>query len=174
MQEDEEAVGPSSGAEEAAEMMQEAEEANAEPSLGGSEAADMIENDEEAAAGPSSERAKAAEMMPEDEDDAAQPHCNDHRYDAVGGLSSTDGADRSIQTASLSTKHKAMMKMMLQRMFQNDAGARPELAELVQQFNKSAIKPESAECIQQASFEKSSYDSTWPSCCCRSRVNIMQ
>lgn len=131
MQEDAEAPEPSSGAQEA-DMMQEDEEANAGPSLCDAEASDMTQGDEEDAARP----------------DAS---CSDDGDEVVGDPSSTDGAERTIQSASLSTKHKAMMKMMLQRMFRSNAGACLELAKLVKQFNKAATTPASAEQIQQAS-----------------------
>ena len=153
VQEDEEAAGPSSGAEEAADMMQEDEEAHAGPSSGGGEAAGITETDEEAAAGPSSGGAQAADLRQEDEELAARPDSNDNGDKAVAGPSSTDGAESNIKIGSLSTNHTAMMKTMLQRMFKHNAGARPGLAQLVEQFNKSAMKPASAECIHQASSE---------------------
>lgn len=153
MQEDEEAVGPSSSAEqEAADTMQEDEEDHAGRSLGGGEAAEVTEKDEEAAAGPSFESTKVANMMQEDED-AARSDSNDDGDEAAAGPSSADGAESSIQTGPLSTEQKAMMKTMLQRMFKHNAGARHGLAQLVEQFNKLATKPASAEWIQQASSD---------------------
>ena len=116
---------------------------------GGGEAADMMLEDEEADAGPSSGGEKVADRLQEEEEGAARSDPS-RDGDASAGPGCIDGAKRSPQTGTLFTRQKALLSVMLQRMFKNNTGGRLELAQLVGQFNKLAMKPASAEEINQA------------------------
>ena len=138
-----------------AEDLQEDEEAVAWTGSGGGEAADMMQEDEEANTGPSSGGEEVADMLQEDEEDAATS-ISHKDGDASAGPSRIDGAERIILTGTLFDRQKALLKMMLQRMFRTNTGARLELAHLVEQFNKIATKPASTDDVHQACSAKSS------------------
>ena len=83
----------------------------------------------------------AADMMQEDEEAAAGP-------------SSTAGAARSVQAGPLSAAQKTTMGLVLRDMFfKKDGGCHNvQLAQLVEEYNKKASTPASAEHIHQASL----------------------
>ena len=83
----------------------------------------------------------AADMMLEDEEAAAGP-------------SSTAGAARSVQAGPLSAAQKTTMGLLLRDIFfKKDGGCHSvKLTQLVEEYNKKASTPASAEHIDQASL----------------------
>lgn len=93
----------------------------------------------------------AADMMEEDEDDQG-----------AAGPSSTAGAAKRVQAGPLSAAQKTTMGLVLRDIFfKKDGGCHSvKLAQLVEEYNKKASTPASAEHIDQASTAHLSCKST--------------